>query len=242
MLKSTDRETWNALEGGDFMVTKSGIPFTNLFVDQTLEQLIREVKVAGGITGITQNVDALDRFFLIAPELVKHMKEFQDAYCIDNDKSATKEHYQLSGSMEIRMFSNSGVIKKGIVRHCGGNPFACDDINIMNLVSNMEVPEDAKEDILHRDEKGTSKFEEFVCERVVASTAKLSIWEPMQKMKLKTFNTCRKKTRCKVGNKIVKLREDRQLMARFLLVQQSRPNMIQSLNTTIGTYEFSVIP
>ena len=242
LLKSTDRETWNALEGGDFIVTKSGIPFTNLFVDQTLEQLIREVKVAGGITGITQNVDALDRFFLIAPELVKHMKEFRDAYCIDNDKSATKEHYQLSGSMAIRMFSNSGVIKKGIVRHCGGNPFACDDVNLMNLVSNMEVPEDAKEDILHRDEKGTSKFEEFASERVVASTAKLSIWEPMQKMKLKTFNTCRKKTRCKVGDKIVKLREDRQFMARFLLFQQSRPNMIQSLNTTIGTYEFSVIP
>ena len=79
LLKSTDRETWNALEGGDFMVTKSGIPFTYLFVDQTLEQLIREVKVAGGITGITQNVDALDKFFMIAPELVKHMKEFRDA-------------------------------------------------------------------------------------------------------------------------------------------------------------------
>ena len=119
LLKSTDRETWNALEGGDFMVRKSGIPFTNLFVDQTLEQLIREVKVAEGIMGITQNVDARDRFFLIAPELVKHMKEFLDAYCIDNDKSATKEHYQLSGSMAIRKFSNSGVIKKGIVKHCG---------------------------------------------------------------------------------------------------------------------------
>ena len=65
----------------------------------------------------------------------------------------------------------------------------------------------------------------------------------MHKMKLKiqNINTCRKKTRCEVGNKIVKLREDRQLMARFLLVQQSRPNTIQSLNTTIGTYEFSVI-
>ena len=175
LLKSTDRETWNALEGGDFMVRKSGIPFTNLFVDQTLEQLIREVKVAGRIKGITQNIDARDRFFLIAPELVKHMKEFLDAYCIDNDKSATKEHYQLSGSMAIRKFSNSGVIKKGIVKHCGGNPFACDDINLMNLVSNMEVPEDAKEDILHRDEKGTCKFEEFVSEWVVASTAKLSI-------------------------------------------------------------------
>jgi hypothetical protein len=100
----------------------------------------------------------------------------------------------------------------------------------MNLVSNMEVPENAKDDILLRDVKGTEKFDEFVSERVVASTAKMSIWDPMKKIKLKTFTTCRKKTQCKVGNKLVKLREDRQLLARFLLVQQSRPIMIQSVS------------
>lgn len=37
-LKTSDPTTWDALKAGDFMVTKSGIPFTNLFVDQTLEQ------------------------------------------------------------------------------------------------------------------------------------------------------------------------------------------------------------
>lgn len=140
------------------------------------------------------------------------------------------------------MFNNSGVIKEGIVRHCDGNPFSCKNINLMNLVSNMEVPENAKEDILCRDEKGARKFEQFVSERVVASKVKVSIWDPMQKIKLKTFSTCRKKTQCKVGNKLVKLREDRQLLSRFLLVQQSRPSMIPSLNKTIGMYEFSVIP
>ena len=240
-LKDTDQETWKALECGDFMVTKSGIPFTNLFVDQTLEQLIRELKVAGGITGITQNASALDRFFLIAPELIKLIKDFHDSYCTDSDQPATKEHYQLSGSMAVRMFNNSRLIKKGIVKHCEGNPFSRKNINLMNMVSNMEVPENAKDDILLRDEKGTEKFEEFVSERVVASTAKMSIWDPMKKIKLKTFTTCRKKTQCKVGNKLVKLREDRQLLARFLLVQQSRPSMIQSLSDTIGRYEFSVM-
>ena len=60
------------------MVTKSSISFTNLSVEQTLEQLIRELKVAGGITGIMQNGDALNRFFLIAPELVSLVQTFQD--------------------------------------------------------------------------------------------------------------------------------------------------------------------
>ena len=43
-------------------------------------------------------------------------------------------------------------------------------------------------------------------------------------------------------SKLIKLREDHQLLARFLVVQQSRPGMIQSLGDTIGKYEFSVMP
>ena len=103
-LKTSDPMTWDALKAGNFMVTKSGIPFTNLFVDQTLEQLIRELKVAGGITGITQNEEALSRFFLIAPELVILIQNFQDTYCCTtNDPKTMKEHYQLSSSVALRM-------------------------------------------------------------------------------------------------------------------------------------------
>jgi len=226
LLKNTDQETWKALKCGDFMVTKSGIPFTNLFVDQTLEQLITELKVAGGITGITQNEAALDRFFLIVPELISLIQEFQDGYYTDDDHPTTKEHYQLSGSTAVHMFNNSAIIKEGIIKHCGGNPFLCKTMKLMNMASNM-----------------TKKFEEFVSERLVASTAEKLIWDPMQKMKLNTFSTCQKKTNGKVAdNKLVKLREDRQLLARFLVVQQSCPSMIESLGDSIGIYEFSIIP
>ena len=48
-------ETWKALNDGDFCVKKSGTSFTNIFLDQTLEQEIRGLKVVGGITGLTEN-------------------------------------------------------------------------------------------------------------------------------------------------------------------------------------------
>jgi len=35
-------------------------------------------------------------------------------------------------------------------------------MKLMNMASNVEVPETAKEDILLRDDKGTKKSEEFV--------------------------------------------------------------------------------
>ena len=59
-------------------------------------------------------------------------------------------------------------------------------------------------------------------------------------MNLKAFNTCRKKSVVKV-DKVVKLRENRQLLAQSLVVQQARSSMIESLSETIGKYEFSVI-
>jgi len=46
----------------------------------------------------------------------------------------------------------------------------------------------------------------------------------------------------RVGDKVIKLREDRQLLARFLVIQQSRPELVPKLPTTTGDYEMSVIP
>ena len=37
-LQKNDPETWQARKSGDFAGKKSGIPITNLFVDQNLEQ------------------------------------------------------------------------------------------------------------------------------------------------------------------------------------------------------------
>ena len=60
-LKQNDSTTWEALKSGDFVVSKSGIPFTSLFTDQALEQEIKNLKRHGGIIGISQREDALDR-------------------------------------------------------------------------------------------------------------------------------------------------------------------------------------
>ena len=55
-------------------------------------------------------------------------------------------------------------------------------------------------------------------------------------MNVKTFPTCLKNTTIQVDNKLIKLREDRQLLARFLVIQQSRPTMIESPNWKIRIF------
>ena len=50
------------------------------------------------------------------------------------------------------------------------------------------------------------------------------------------------KKKIKVGDKVVKLREDRELMGRCLIIAQTRPKLIPKLEEAIGKYEISVIP
>ena len=49
------------------------------------------------------------------------------------------------------------------------------------------------------------------------------------------------KTEIRVGDKVIKLREERQLLGRFLIIQGSRPEL-PKLEKTIGEYEMSVVP
>ena len=105
----------------------------------------------------------------------------------------------------------------------------------------MVVPDEAKVDILQRDEKGLTAYKSFVEERLLTGS-KSSIWDPMKKLKLKTQSTWMAKQTVRVGDKVIKLREERQLLARFLVIQQSRPELVPRLPATIGDYEMSVVP
>ena len=46
------------------------------------------------------------RFFMIAPELMSFIQIFQHDFGVSYDKQTTKEHYQLSSTTAVRMFTN----------------------------------------------------------------------------------------------------------------------------------------
>ena len=54
-LENDDPVQWEALKSGDFVVAKSDVAFTRLFIYQTLEQEIKMLKRHGGIVGLSQD-------------------------------------------------------------------------------------------------------------------------------------------------------------------------------------------
>ena len=59
---------------------KSEVPFTRLFTNETLEQEIKELKRHGGMVGLSQDEDALDRLVITTPHLAHIVKQFLNSF------------------------------------------------------------------------------------------------------------------------------------------------------------------
>ena len=239
-LEEDDPETWNALKSGDFVVARSEIPFSLLFTDQALEQEIKKLKGHGGMVGLTRNEAALDRLVTTTPYLAALLNHYLNDFPKATGASVRKEHHQLSGDIAVRSKKNALKLRHLIELHCGDNPFK-EKTQLKSLVSSAIVSNEAKSDILHFAEKGHKRFEEFVSDRLLSSST-LSVWDKMKKLKLKSFSNWMEKRKVRVGDKVIKLREERQLLGRFLIIQGSRPSLVPKLAETIGEYEMSVVP
>ena len=118
-----------------------------------------------------------------------------------------------------------------------GNPFeSADEDEIYNLLTQAVMNETDTNDILQRDEIGQQMFEDFVTERL--TEGKLSVWDKMTKKKLGTFKSANATTEIRMGDKVVKIKEERGLLQRFIVISRSRPEL--NLKECIGTYEFGV--
>jgi hypothetical protein len=61
-----------------------------------------------------------------------------------------------------------------------------------------------------------------------------------EKSNLKTFKTLSKSIKTKIETKLVQLREEKNLMSRFLITARKRPEL--ELEHCIGNYGFSLVP
>ena len=91
---------------------------------------------------------------------------------------------------------------------------------------------------LNVEANGQKLYETFVKDRL-QQESKLTIWDPMKLVKYKTMSTWMKKTKVRVGDKVIKLQEERQLLALIMMIQQTRK---LDVGTVIGMYEMTVIP
>ena len=87
---------------------------------------------------------------------------------------------------------------------------------------------------------GQKKYEEFVKNRLL-SDSQMSVWDPMKKLSLKTFTNLHKKKKTMAQNKVVKLKEERQFFASFLVLQNIVPSWPRNFRLLLENRNYHTI-
>ena len=193
---------WREFMKGNFCVTKGLAGFTSIAPDHGIEQENRRLNVMGGIIGITQNEKALEKLFLIAPELSKMLSEFSQECCRD-ERECLQQHHEIAGGKCCRIMTNASKLVRVIREH--GDPFMDDNVDdIYNILTKEVKNENISKDILDRDVIGQQMFAEFVTDRLTEGN--LSVWDKMPKRKLKTFKSANVTAEVRSGEKLIKVK------------------------------------
>lgn len=100
-LQTTDPEAWLQFLSKDFTVnTSNKIPFTRLGIDHAQEQVNKNLKGQGAISGITQYPATLLKFCMCAPELSRIVEETEAMVGMPNQNST--EHHLLNHITAVR--------------------------------------------------------------------------------------------------------------------------------------------
>ena len=231
-LEKEDPKIWNAFIEGDFAVTKTDIPFVSIGPDHACEQENREIKQDRGLSGITQNSNARDRFFLAGPQLSRISKEYKAQF---QEEIKRTVHHGLTGAAVRRDHASVEMLKDTMLSFI--NPFTVqDDESLVNIITHAKICPEAVHDILNIDSIGQMKYEEFVRERFEGN---VSLWAPVKRVKLKGYTSVQvQQSNKKAG--ISDLKESRSLFGRLMVIANSNRDIDQS--NAIGQYEFSSKP
>ncbi|CAG9761624.1 unnamed protein product [Ceutorhynchus assimilis] len=227
-------EIWQEFVSGNFSVSKSDIPFTAIGPDHAIEHENRKLKVSGGIVGITKNMSALNRYFMIASELSQITDKFQELISPGRETKNTI-HHEFHSPTEQRIKTKYLALKEVFATHISEMP---ENGEVCNLLTGKILDKQIANDILNRDELGKERYKIFENERI--TEGKKGIWDPMQRMKLNTFKNSNAKSKTKQDEKILEIREERSLLQRLLLVSRTRQDI--DLKKAVGEYEFGSIP
>ena len=138
-LQTSDPEIWMHFSAGEFSVQKTQIPFTAIGRDHAGEQVNRELKTRGDITGITRNDNSRTRQILIAPVLADIWNQMMDQG--NASTSAYSKHHQFTKAYTERQ--NKKVLSFLEVMDVHNVNFDSDECLIRNLVTDQILQTDS---------------------------------------------------------------------------------------------------
>ena len=225
MLEKDHPDVFREFQLGNHSVSRSDKPFSQVWTDMALEQSVNlDAKSNGGIVGISQREQALDRWFLTCHERAAVAASVKEM-CNLNINVTDNPHHDSTKSMIARaepdiqrllqIFNNGSII----------NPFLLEtdteQIPLTNLASGVVLPENIATRLLNAEQLGINQYHYFVEQRL--NSNKVSFWSPLKHLNIATFaSTLYKSARKNVADKGEALGTDRDIFGRLVLAAKVR--------------------
>lgn len=189
----------------------------------------------GGIVGISQTPTALNRWFLTAHERASIKSALKQMYGLQSNEQGVHKEAAMK-----RVKRDEGDIQNLLSCFSTGlttDPFSCGITDLMNLASGVVLPADLAEALVSCTNKGLEHMTTFIEKGINTNT--ISFWDPISKVKVKTFETTVKKVQLKAADEhLITVKSDRDLFGRLMIVANAREVNIRE----VLSYEISPVP
>jgi len=221
------------LNGGFSVQRSSGNPFGKIAVDQTLEETVnKDTQTSGGTRGFSMKHGTVSRYYLTAEHRAEALRQLRELIFIQSSSG----HQDLQRSRISKDEADVKAVQE-MLESNWMNPFDEGYSDLVSISTGLIAPPDVCKDLLSAQEKGEEAFMRF--------TLKLEsgegFYEPIKRLKLKTFADLQKVTTVKTRDKEVVLKADNRLFGKMILISENRKlDMRDVLSYPLGPKPWSL--
>ena len=157
--KESSPDIWDHFQEGNFAVQKDQIPFTAIGRDHAGEQENKKFKILGGIKGITKNINARTRYFLISLVLQQIVDEVKTMGGVEKKKPKLHHHLNKAHS-DIQARRVKSLVTP--LEDFGLFMSAREDNRLYNIVTGKVFPEEICDKLFSINDDGGKHLKVYV--------------------------------------------------------------------------------
>ena len=209
-------EVYNQCISGNFAAQLSDSAFSRVETDKVIEMTLnKDTKTPGGTTGFSTSVGAVKRWEVNASYRAALRSVFHQHL---HYSSQSYQHKDLSSSRIIRDENDVQAILS-VLRDSFVDPFSAQPL--LSISTGIVVDQKASSDLLNAFQIGIRSMNTFMTSRF-SEASNLSIFDPIKRLRLATFNNLCKKKVIQTKTKIISLETSKDLFSNVAIIAQKR--------------------
>jgi len=205
-------------EKGHWTITRSNRRFSSLPIDHAHEQANKRVKGVGGIIGLTENPDMLERWMVTGPEISRVVDDFTRVNDNDDEDDEELHHHEEQFASQHRFQRHAKDLTDVLLSK--GNPFEEASEDLVTLDNKVCESADAAVSVRKVESVGQDQYKKFR-ENVLDSNNTL-LTAPIKRNNLLLFHEKKGQKKTPIKRRVQHFKHHAELYGKAFVVLDSR--------------------